>query len=95
MSAYAECYAEPIETIDGTTRIVRLADRVRRTYLVKEDLWTEHDSLVEALVAHIATLDRAPDVHARALCRCRADRGARFGSAPASPLCSPRIRSAA
>jgi sucrose-phosphate synthase len=60
-AAYAECYAEPIETIDGTTRIVRLLT-ASDAYLVKEDLWTEHDSLVEALVAHIATLDRAPDV---------------------------------
>ncbi|MES3152295.1 HAD-IIB family hydrolase [Sphingomonas faeni] len=60
-AVYAECYAEPIETIDGTTRIVRLLTD-SDAYLVKEDLWTEHDSLVEALVAHIATLDRAPDV---------------------------------
>jgi len=59
--AYAECYAEPVETIDGTTRIVRLLS-ASDAYLVKEDLWTEHDSLVEALVAHIATLDRVPDV---------------------------------
>lgn len=59
--AYDECYAEPVETIDGTTRIVRLPT-ASDAYLVKEDLWTEHDSLVEALVAHIATLDRAPDV---------------------------------
>jgi sucrose-phosphate synthase len=59
--AYAECYAEPVETIDGTTRIVRLAT-ASAVYLVKEELWTEHDSLVEALVAHIAGLDRRPDV---------------------------------
>ncbi len=59
--AYAECYAEPVETIDGTTRIVRLAT-ASAAYLVKEELWTEHDSLVEALVAHIAGLDRRPDV---------------------------------
>ncbi len=59
--AYAECYAEPVETIDGTTRIVRLAT-ASADYLVKEDLWTEHDSLVDALVAHIDTLDRRPDV---------------------------------
>ncbi len=58
---YAECYAEPIERIDAKTRIVRLLTQ-SDAYLVKEELWTEHDSLVEALVAHIATLDRAPDV---------------------------------
>ncbi|MEG3083645.1 HAD-IIB family hydrolase [Sphingomonas sp. PB2P12] len=60
-AVYAECYAQPIETIDGATRIVRLPT-TSAAYLVKEDLWTEHDSLVEALVAHIATLDRVPDV---------------------------------
>ncbi len=60
-AVYAECYAAPIETIDGTTRIVRLPT-ASDAYLVKEDLWTEHDSLVEALIAHIATLDRAPDI---------------------------------
>ncbi|RZM02357.1 MAG: HAD family hydrolase, partial [Sphingomonas sp.] len=34
--AYAECYAEPVETIDGTTRIVRLAT-ASAAYLVKEE----------------------------------------------------------
>lgn len=60
-AVYAECYAEPVERIDAKARIVRLAT-ASGAYLVKEDLWTEHDSLVDALVDHIATLDRRPDV---------------------------------
>ncbi len=60
-AVYAECYAEPVERIDAKTRIVRLST-ASDAYLVKEDLWTEHDSLVDALVAHIDALDRRPDV---------------------------------
>lgn len=55
------CYDQAIERIDAHTRIVRLRS-TDASYLAKEQLWTQHDSLVEALVAHIGTLDRRPDV---------------------------------
>lgn len=57
----AECYGQPRETVDPATHIVRLYS-ASDAYLAKEELWTQHDSLVEALVAHIAALDRWPDV---------------------------------
>ncbi len=60
-AVFAECYAEPVETIDAKTRIVRLRTE-SDAYLAKEDLWTEHASLVDELVAHIAALDRRPDI---------------------------------
>ena len=58
---HGQCYDQAIETIDASTRIVRLRS-ADLGYLAKEQLWTQHDSLVEALVAHIERLDRWPDV---------------------------------
>ncbi|WP_010218077.1 HAD-IIB family hydrolase [Sphingomonas sp. PAMC 26621] len=58
---HGECYDDCIETIDAQTRIVRLRS-ADCAYLAKEQLWTQHDSLVEALVSHISRLDRWPDV---------------------------------
>jgi sucrose-phosphate synthase len=58
---HGECYDQCIETIDDHTRIVRLRS-VDSGYLAKEQLWTQHDSMVEAAVAHISALDRWPDV---------------------------------
>lgn len=58
---YAQCYSQPREQVDPTTHIVRIYSDCD-AYLAKEDLWTQHDSLVEALIAHIGTLDRRPDV---------------------------------
>ena len=59
-----ECYDQPFENVSDTLRIVRLRS-TSADYLPKEQLWREHDSLVEALVAHIRTLDHAPDlIHA-------------------------------
>ncbi len=55
------CYSAETETVDAKTRIVRLATACSR-YLPKEALWPEHDSLTAALVAHIAALDRRPDI---------------------------------
>lgn len=57
----AECYAQPHEIVDPSTRIVRLYGE-SDAYLAKEDLWTQHDSLVEAMIRHIEALDRRPDV---------------------------------
>ena len=57
----AECYSQPREAVDPATHIVRLYT-ASDAYLAKEELWTQHDSLVEALVAHIVALDRRPDV---------------------------------
>ncbi len=63
-SGHGDAYAQPIETIDATTRIVRLSSP-SSDYLPKEALWREHDGIVDALVAHIAALDRRPDlIHA-------------------------------
>ena len=59
-----EGYWRAVEAIDDTTRIVRLRS-ASDAYLAKEALWTETDSFVEALVDHIAGLDRRPDlIHA-------------------------------
>ncbi|WP_242140380.1 HAD-IIB family hydrolase [Sphingomonas sp. TREG-RG-20F-R18-01] len=58
---HGQCYDQCIEAIDDHTRIVRLRTADSR-YLAKEQLWTQHDSMVEALVAHIGRLDRWPDV---------------------------------
>ena len=59
-----EGYWRAVEAIDDTTRIVRLRS-ASDAYLAKEALWTETDSFVEALVDHIAGLNRRPDlIHA-------------------------------
>lgn len=59
-----ESYWREVEPIDDTTRIVRLRS-ASDAYLAKEALWTETDSFVDALVAHIEGLDRRPDlIHA-------------------------------
>jgi sucrose-phosphate synthase len=58
------CYDRPMEAMNARTRIVRLRTGAAG-YLPKEALWAEHDAFVDALVAHIATLDRRPDlIHA-------------------------------
>ena len=57
----SECYDQPIDIVDADARIVRLRS-ASPAYLPKERLWEEHDSLTEALVAHIEALDRWPDV---------------------------------
>ncbi|WP_230769289.1 HAD-IIB family hydrolase [Sphingomonas sp. Leaf4] len=59
-----ERYWRAIEPIDATTRLVRLRS-ASDAYMAKEALWAEHETTVDALVAHIATLDRRPDlIHA-------------------------------
>ena len=60
-AVYDECYAEPVERIDAKTRIVRLRT-ASDAYLTKEELWSEHESLIGELVAHIDGLDRRPDI---------------------------------
>ncbi len=63
-ATHADCYSAHIEAVDATTRIVRLRTG-SDAYLPKEALWQEHDALVDALVDHIAGLDRRPDlIHA-------------------------------
>jgi sucrose-phosphate synthase len=57
----SQCYDEVAEFVDPATRIVRLRG-ANPGYLCKEQLWTEHDALVDALTRHIETLDRWPDV---------------------------------
>lgn len=60
----AACYDQRVETVNASTRIVRLRSQSPE-YLPKEALWQEHASLTDALVAHIAGLDRRPDlIHA-------------------------------
>ena len=57
-------YAAGHEPVDAVTRIVRLRTGLPG-YLAKEALWTEHDAFADALIAHIAGLDRRPDlIHA-------------------------------
>ncbi|MEN2747562.1 HAD-IIB family hydrolase [Sphingomonas sp. T9W2] len=57
-------YWREVETIDDTTRLVRLRS-ASDAYLAKEALWQEQDSLIDALVMHIEGLDRRPDlIHA-------------------------------
>ena len=60
-AAMSDCYDQAIEQVDAATRIVRLRG-ASDAYLSKEELWTEHDALTAALVAHIEMLDRWPDV---------------------------------
>ncbi|GGE75349.1 HAD-IIB family hydrolase [Sphingomonas prati] len=57
----ADCYAVRTEDVDAKTRIVRL-ETTSSCYLAKEALWAEHDSFSAALIAHIAALDRRPDI---------------------------------
>ncbi|RZM31849.1 MAG: HAD family hydrolase, partial [Sphingomonas sp.] len=58
---HGECYDACVETIDARSRIVRLRS-TDSGYLAKERLWTQHDSLVAGVIAHIESLDRRPDV---------------------------------
>ncbi|MCQ8279592.1 HAD-IIB family hydrolase [Acetobacteraceae bacterium KSS8] len=63
-SEFDRCYAAGIEEGNGRCRIIRLATR-NPSYLAKEDLWQEHESFVAALIDHLRSADRLPDlIHA-------------------------------
>ena len=67
--------------IDDKTRIVRLRG-ASDTYLDEEELWRDHEALVDALVGHTGRLDRRPDIlhaHLADAGRLAATVGARLG----------------